>query len=304
MRALAVSLALCGGLTGLPVLAGEAPKEVLEVIERFLKAPNSKQGHKDAEQILKFAADSPDVEVDIDAGMAEGASGGGKKDPGTVLAAYVAGDVREQLKRGNPGDAPEAGLLEAFRVYQGIRKKHPGFRMPGLEAKMGKQVAKRLAEGFPEEESFKFPNVEGFAREKVRRYEDPRLGCSVDYLSEDGILVTLYVYPASSPDLPGHLEECCGGIEEQARREQCRAEKGERGEVALGTGEGAPKVLRATYHLSPPPSVTGPEVVSDLYLAVHKGQYVKTRVTRSAGKEACEASVRRFLDALGRALSR
>src|SRR5437899_12799484 len=72
--------------------------EVLKAIEVFANSPLSPEGKEAAATVAKFAEDSHDVSVFISPGVAPWfGSGEPPKHSETLLAAYVAGNVRSQL---------------------------------------------------------------------------------------------------------------------------------------------------------------------------------------------------------------
>lgn len=50
-----------------------------------------------------------------------------------LMAAYFAGDIKSQLKKGRPGDDPYSGWLAAIRAYHQLQQKDPSLVVPAME---------------------------------------------------------------------------------------------------------------------------------------------------------------------------
>ena len=65
---------------------------------------------------------------------------------GVLTVAYIAGDVKGQLRSGAEGDQPRAGVAGALQVYQTIQSSAQGYQVPELEAWKGARDAGHLDE--------------------------------------------------------------------------------------------------------------------------------------------------------------
>jgi hypothetical protein len=112
---------------------------MLDRIDRFLADPRA----VDPAPIVNFMINSPDVRVVIGSNLDGVATGSDiPEDAGALLlAAFVAGNVKEQLTRGEKRDAPKAGLVALVQVYE-ILARDTGLELPGTAA-----LAQAHAEG-------------------------------------------------------------------------------------------------------------------------------------------------------------
>lgn len=148
-----------------------------------------------------------------------------------------------------------------------------------------------------EKTGLEFGDVEGFRRTEVHRYEQAGLGYSVDYISDAGIRITIYVYDFGLPAIPdGPDSELAKANIVQAKGDIFRAkEKGlyqsveqlSDSVVTLGPASG-PKIHKMSFKI-----VRGDrENFSELYLTGYKNHFVKLRITYVAdNKEKCEQEI-------------
>jgi len=62
-----------------------------------------------------------------------------------LLTAFVAGDMREQLRMGRDTDQPEAGIRAVLNVYQIIQSRVPNYRVPEVDQWREAQASSRLS---------------------------------------------------------------------------------------------------------------------------------------------------------------
>ena len=96
--------------------------------------------------IVRFALESDDVVVDLGAdavpwcdlrkGIAGVSSAGGR---GLLLAAYLSGGVKAQLRSGKQDPSPYPGWVEMLRVYR-VAKMREGTVIPEVEALLARQM--------------------------------------------------------------------------------------------------------------------------------------------------------------------
>lgn len=155
-----------------------------------------------------------------------------------------------------------------------------------------------------------FTDIEGFVRDKVHQYEQPGLGYSIDYDSQNGLRFTIYVYDFGLESIPD------GPFTEPARAQMKRAvgdifrarEKGHyenvttlwSGVMFLGDNDTSPKMRRASFRLRR----NGQDFVSQLYLTGYKNHFIKVRCSFPSTKEAeCVREVQSLTEHIGRMLS-
>ena len=153
-----------------------------------------------------------------------------------------------------------------------------------------------------------WPQVDGFERGEVHRFDDPRLGYSVAYQSRAGLAATVYVYDKGIASIPdgasevarAELARASDDIVEAKRRGRWQSvEGGQPRETRLGSGPRPLAAWAASLRLG---HAEG-EVLSDLFVTDRRGEFVKVRCTYPAERKAeCERDRARLLDALEPAL--
>ncbi len=139
LRTLAASVAflLC---TGLCLAASPTKHEVLQAISVIEKNASSPEAAEAAKTIVIYAQVSDDVMVDIgpdqlpwldeDWGLEKDRDQACKS---LLLAAFVAGDVRSQIKNDKAEDDTYSGWIFAIDTYNRLREKEP-FRSESIDA--------------------------------------------------------------------------------------------------------------------------------------------------------------------------
>ena len=135
-----------------------------------------------------------------------------------------------------------------------------------------------------------FPEVDGWERGKIRTFEAVELGYSIDYVSETGGKVTIYVYD-------GGRSEIADGVNNKtvkSEMENAKSEIQKFGEagyyddvkkvkddiITLGGTGGNVKALYSLFNFK----VRGEKVDSEIYLFGYNNNFVKIRATRPMGK--------------------
>ena len=136
-----------------------------------------------------------------------------------------------------------------------------------------------------------FPDVEGWNRDEIQKYPSEELGFSVNYESEEGGRVTIYVYTGGKKNIPDDLNDKILKNELNSARGEIRkvADMGyyqdvkeiKNDTVALGGAGGKVKSLRALYNLS----AGGRNLTSEIYLFAHRNRFIKIRATRPRDKD-------------------
>jgi hypothetical protein len=106
----------------------------LKSISTFRDDPLSERGHVAATIIVRFARESPDVQVTA-----------GKlflpwmdtqpipPESSTLLAAYIAGSVRSQLENSKTKNDPLAGEEQVIETYHQLQQAKPGLHIDAVE---------------------------------------------------------------------------------------------------------------------------------------------------------------------------
>lgn len=130
------SLVRIGLLGFMAVLSAAAAtpsrQEALAAIEVLEKRPLSDDALAASHVITQFAEESEDVIFTVGPDTLPWLEEVAESDEGAVqaispllLAAYFAGNAREQLKKGRPEDHPYEGWLFMLRTYRRFQEKHP-----------------------------------------------------------------------------------------------------------------------------------------------------------------------------------
>ena len=123
-------------------------KEVaLKSIATFREDPESERAHVAAAIIVRFARESPDVEVTagkrylpwMDTQPIPKASS-------ILLAAYIAGSVRSQLESGQAKNDPLAGEEQVIETYRKLQQTNPDLRIEAVEKLIELQKQGKLKE--------------------------------------------------------------------------------------------------------------------------------------------------------------
>lgn len=149
--------------------------------------------------------------------------------------------------------------------------------------------------GSPNEDlEIQFPVVEGWEKGDTTVFPSPELGYSIGYKSEEGNIVTIYVYN-------GGLKKISDDINDKVVKSQMEKAKNEIKQagklgyydkvkevtsdtVMLGGSSGKLKTLHSQFTFT----VREVDVISEIYLFTHQNHFIKIRVTSPAGNEDTE----------------
>lgn len=155
-----------------------------------------------------------------------------------------------------------------------------------------------------------WPDVPGFEREEVHRFDDPRLGYAIEYSSPCGLAATVYVYNGGRASIPtgrssiltAEFLKAKEDIKTAQRRGTWKSvEPGTDQETRLGSGPNAPEALWVSFRLGHDAG----DAKSDSYMTGYRDQFVKIRCTYLAKDQVeCEAGQKRFIEAIGALLAR
>jgi len=119
----------------------------LKSISTFREDPESERGHVAAAIIVRFAKESPDVEVTAGPGFLPWMSAKPlPKESSTLLAAYIAGSVRSQLESGRTKNDALAGEEQVIETYLKLQKNTPSLHIDAVEKLIDLQKQGKLKE--------------------------------------------------------------------------------------------------------------------------------------------------------------
>lgn len=134
--------------------------------------------------------------------------------------------------------------------------------------------------------NIELPEVEGWEKGKPVYYPTKELGYSVTYRSEEGGVVTIYIYNGGRNKIPNNLEndilknevdEAKKGIfaaQEMGRYQGVKEEKS--GKVKLAGDGGKLEALYSRFNMN----VGSQAVTTEIYLFSHQNHFIKIRATR------------------------
>jgi hypothetical protein len=133
-------------LLGLTVLVGPlaaaslSDAQALRQIDILLTQPETAAGRKAGLKVLRFAAASPNYHVDLSLAYLPWANERRLPQGSQILtAAFVAGNVREQIRKQSSIPEPYAGVQAALRVYEKMRRTDPSFRIAQAERMLAQE---------------------------------------------------------------------------------------------------------------------------------------------------------------------
>ena len=106
---------------------------VLNAITEFRVDPTSGRGRAAAAVVLNFTEKSPDVVVKINPKTVPFLKKNGEPERGSLMAAFIVGNLDAQLLRGEKKDNPYAGELQVIETYRQLKKKNSKLRIPEVE---------------------------------------------------------------------------------------------------------------------------------------------------------------------------
>jgi len=108
---------------------------VLNAIATFRIEPRSQTGRAAAAVIIDFAEKSHDVAVNISQKALPFLSKKQNSSPerGTLMAAFIAGNIDAQLLRGEKKDEPYAGELQVIDTYRQMQRTNPKLRIAEVD---------------------------------------------------------------------------------------------------------------------------------------------------------------------------
>lgn len=131
-----------------------------------------------------------------------------------------------------------------------------------------------------------FPEIDGWDKGEIQKYPTAALGYSISYQSEEGGIVTIYVYNAGQSKIPDDLNDIILKNElDKAKNDIIQAGKAgyyenvkelKNDTVNLGGTSGKTKSLRSLFSFN----LRGQDVNSEVYLFSYENNFIKIRATR------------------------
>ncbi len=120
---------------------------VRKAILIFCQTPSNQQGSMVRPIILRFARESPAVEIVVSPKAMPWIESNkvGDEAKEALLTAYVAGDVQSQLVKRKTKDDPVAGTEQVIATYRQLQRAEPGLKVVEVEKLIDLQKQGKLA---------------------------------------------------------------------------------------------------------------------------------------------------------------
>jgi len=134
-----IFLTLCFALLLSQANAKDKPKftkdVVLRAITEFRQDPTSDSGHAARSVVVNYSHDSPDVMIkftpkNYPISEIKPAS---EDEKGTLLAAFIVGNLDSQLSHGTKGEDGYAGDLQLIKTYRQLQQKNHALKIAAIE---------------------------------------------------------------------------------------------------------------------------------------------------------------------------
>ncbi len=138
---------MVAGMDGARADTAVSREAVLKAIEIFQKDPSSTEGVAAASTIMSFARKSDAVHLSLSKAVVPWLKKPDEPDAdtrGMLLTAYVAGDIRSQLKSGKAEDDIYAGWQQVLVTYDQLHQINPTVKFPEIEELKTKEKAGTL----------------------------------------------------------------------------------------------------------------------------------------------------------------
>lgn len=318
MNRLANIFCLVTSLFCFTALAADAVEEkvdeemVARAIAFYKQDPLSQNGMAAGSLVLKFAEQSPYVEITLSEKILSWLVEENKPAyADELLVAYLVGNVQSQISRQKTLDNPHAGILMVLKIYELIRQKDKNFSIKSIEqfknlqlegklrqhlfAKLGKKRPEVTEKNISLVSRVNYPKEVGdYAFVGIHDYEKPELGISMRYKrkgSEDDYF-DIYVYPVSDDELEKQMNDAVlkeygvakSGIYYAVKRgiyQQVDPQK----ETMFSTGANIYPVAQGIYKLLR----DNKALFTILYVTISNEYYVKLRATYPDNKLKLES---------------
>lgn len=116
------------------LLGASSEARVKQSIETLLRNPMSDAAKSAGAEIIEFAGESPDYHIELEVGYLPWVKDRDlPKGSQILMAAFIAGNLREQMRKNSSQPEPYAGVLAALQVYQKIKQANSSFNIPKVE---------------------------------------------------------------------------------------------------------------------------------------------------------------------------
>jgi hypothetical protein len=133
MRVLLLMLAACCLLPS-QGFGALSESRVKQKIETLLRDPTSDAARMAGAEVIKFAGKSPKYHIELKVGYMPWVKDSSlPRGSQILLAAFIAGNLREQMRKNSSQPEPYAGVQATLEVYQKIKRQDPDFHIPGVE---------------------------------------------------------------------------------------------------------------------------------------------------------------------------
>jgi hypothetical protein len=306
---------------------------VLKAINAFEAAPAGEGSDAEAAIIVRFAEASSNVQVTVNVSLLPWIKNAKEiTNSEKLLAAFVAGSIRPQLRKGINKDQPVDGVIYMCKVYTALRKAKAIENIPELGKwskldRTGVQIliynlapadpVPKKTKAYKEKQTgITFPRIMGVCEiEGPHEYDQPELGVSVTYWSMGSTKIDIYVYNG------GHTNLTSGAKSDTVKKQLKIAEdnifemekRGYYGDVKkMPNSSGAFKgktgeldFISTTFQYTQKgrgrAAKTSP-MQSHLVLTTYKGYFLKVRFTRVIDPKHDDDEIDDFLKQLGKLL--
>lgn len=116
------------------LLGSPSEARVRKNIENLLRNPMSDSAREAGAQIIEYAGKSSDYHIELKVGYMPWVKDRGlPKGSQMLLAAFVAGNLREQMQKNSSRPEPYAGVKAALEVYEKMKRSDDSFRIAAAE---------------------------------------------------------------------------------------------------------------------------------------------------------------------------
>lgn len=131
---IAVAVLLVFSLFPANLQGASSETRIRQKIETLLRDPMSDSAKAAGAEIIEFAGKSPDYHIELEVGYMPWVKDRGlPKGSQILLAAFIAGNLREQMRKSSSTPEPYAGVLAALDVYQKVKRTNGEFHIPKAE---------------------------------------------------------------------------------------------------------------------------------------------------------------------------
>lgn len=116
------------------VLGASSEAKVKQNIDTLLRNPMSEEAKSAGAAIIEFAGESPNYHIELEVAYMPWVKDRGlPKGSQILMAAFIAGNLKEQMRKNTSQPEPYAGVLAALKVYEKIKQTNESFNIPKVE---------------------------------------------------------------------------------------------------------------------------------------------------------------------------